>query len=198
MVNIWTSIIKRKWMLQFLVTILFVGIIVGVIFYTKQGDFNKNSITSSMNLFLENFSGNKINNLITHLLVTIIILVLGVLIIGTPLAIIYLFYEGLTIGFSLAVFYSTYKFSGIVFGLIFNRILKIIYINLLILFVIKIIDITRNIIGSLIYKKDSNIKKYLYQNLKTALILIIIILINDIALYYLGSKVMKIFLFLIR
>jgi|GEM_PF-1022779 len=192
-----TSILRRKNTIQFLLCLFLVGIIIGIIFYIKQSESNKDSIMNSMSFFQSNLETKNINQIINHLIIITIIVVLAFLIIGTPIVVMYLFYEGLTIGFSVAVFHSTYQFKGLVFGLAFNFVTKGIYIILLILFAIKIIDISRNIIGTTIYKNDSSIKTSILKNSKYSLLLLGFILLNDSLLFVFGNKLMAFFSFLI-
>jgi len=195
--KIWASIVKRKKIIQFLLCIVIIGLVVGIVFYYKQGDINKENIGSNMNFFITNLEIKRINGIFFHLIAVTMLFVLSFLIIGFPAAIIYLFYESLSIGFSLAVFNASFKFSGLLFGLIFNVICKSVFLILLLIFNVKIFDVSRNIIGSIFFKRDKTIKRLLLVNIKFLILIVGFVLLNDLILYLFGTSIIKFFIFLL-
>ena len=87
-------------------------------------------------------------------------------------------------------------FKGFIFGLIYNIITKLVYLFLLIMLITTLIKISINIINYLV-KKNRFYKDKIIVLFKKALMCIILIILNDIILYFIGNNLINIFNFLV-
>ncbi len=183
---IWTSCKKNKYKLLFLSSLFLIGVIAGIIYYTGQSGEVKEVLKSSMT-----FDGSRVNMLVGHLLVLPCLMVLLFILIGVPICLFYLFYEGLSLGFTLMVMISSYKFKGLLLMFKYLIFFKIGYIVLLILFSLKMIDCGRNLIGLLIYKNEQKIRKNFINNLKKLGLFFIFLLIYDGIIYLISPFLLR-------
>ncbi len=185
---------KKYNLITFMLTIIVIGLICGVIYYLKLPKVTKtliNNNLSSMNI-VHNY-----NNIIVHLIIISIICLFSFFIVGLPLAFFYLFYEGLSIGFNIVVFWQLKKIRGLFYAIIYNLVYKLIYLLLLFLFIFKMIDIIYNILRYLFYQKNDRIKIIIFNKVKVLLFIVILIIINDILIYFFGNYILNLFKFLL-
>ncbi len=173
--------VKNKKVLVASILIL-LGIIIGVIYYNLLTSEIKNNIIYTLN----NSNSFIYNSIIKDLLLTSLTLVTSFFLVGLFIGIIYLIYEGMSIGLLIAIFYNTYKFKGLLFILIYIIINKLLILFLLTLFIFKIINISRYVVGLFIYKKDNYLKEKIFINFKKSLFIIILILIVNVILYFIS------------
>ena len=83
-------------------------------------------------------------------------------------------------------------FKGFIFGLIYVLITKVIFLFFLLIFIISIIRI-----GLIVLKKEKLKKEKIYVLSKRVLLCFILILINDLILYFLGDNLINVFNFLV-
>ena len=169
---------KHQKYLFFVLFIIIIGFSCGLIYFLIQDNTIKNDIITSLN----NSFSLKYNAILKDLISLSIILVLSFFVIGLPLGLFYLFYEGLSVGFMLLSFLYAYSFKGFIFFLFYFLINKLLFFILLIFYLRKIINIGRLTIGLIIYRQDNVTKEKLIQNFIKALFITIFILIIDILL----------------
>lgn len=188
----WTSINKK---LYFLIsTFLVVGIVLGIVFVLMQDEATKEILFLNINESIQKFSAYKINLMGIHLMTLSSLLVLSIFIIGGPLIIFFLFYNGFTIGFIICNLTLIFGIKGLLYALIYIIITRGVYLVLINLLITKLFKIIKNVINKVIKKeKNNNLVFYIEQSL----IIIGIIFINDIILYFLGNKLMNLFHFLL-
>ena len=185
---------SHKNYLLFVVIVMGIGILAGILYYQFLDQNVKNNIVNT----LANYQTFKNNNIVKDIIITSILLVSSFFIIGLPISLFYLFYESVSFGFALNIFFVSYKIKGIIYFLIYFIINKLLILLLIILLIKKIINISRYIIGYIIYKKDSTIKNKIMENFKKSLYIIIIILVVDIILYFISPFILNRFTFLIK
>ena len=185
---------SHKNYLLFVVIVMGIGILAGILYYQFLDQNVKNNIVNT----LANYQTFKNNNIVKDIIITSILLVSSFFIIGLPISLFYLFYESVSFGFILNIFFVSYKIKGIIYFLIYFIINKLLILLLIILLIKKIINISRYIIGYIIYKKDSTIKNKIMENFKKSLYIIIIILVVDIILYFISPFILNRFTFLIK
>lgn len=187
-------IFKRyKKFFLFCLIILILGNISGIIYY----NFLDVSIKENISITLAQQSFFNYNFILKHLIIMSVILVLSFLLIGLPIGFCYLLYEGFSLGFLVSIFFASFKFSGILYFIIYLLLNKLVVLILYILFLKRIFDISRNIIGVIIYKRDSNILNKIYLNFKKCIYFILFVLVLNIALYFLNPVIFKFFSFLL-
>ncbi len=190
----WTSFNKKMYL--FISIILIIGIIAGIVFVTMLDESTKEILFLNINSYLQSIDSNKINIFLEHLVILSFLLVLSVLLLGGPLIIFFIFYNGFTIGFIISSITYIFGLKGLLFGFIYVLISKLLFIILLIIFSTNLFRIIKSVIDYIVYKKD--IKDNFIIYIKRSIIFISIIFINDIILYFGGSKLVNIFKFLIK
>ncbi len=180
------NIIKRNKVYIYLVIIIvLISLLVGIIYFNMLNNNIKLDIINTLNNSKLNY-----NNIIKDLIIMCIILVTSFFIIGIPLSILYLIYNGLSLGFILSSFYSTYKINGIFYFLYYSFINKLIPFILIIIFIKRCIQISRLLIGYIIYK-DNSVKRRIYYNFKNSLYIILFVLIINIIIYFISPVLLN-------
>lgn len=180
--------------LLFAVIVIGLGILIGILYYQFLDENNKNNIV----LTITNYNNFKFNNVLKDLIIMSLLLVSSFFIIGIPLSIFYLFYESFSLGFLLNTFFATFKIKGIIYFLLYFISNKLIVLLLMIFFIKKIINISRYIIGYLIYRRDSTIKDKIMINFKKCLYSILIIFIINIILFFISPYINSKLAFLLK
>lgn len=190
----WTSISKKMYV--FMLVILIIGIITGIVFVIMLDEATKEILFLNINEFLQNFSNININGGLTHLVILSSLLILSIFLVGGPLLIFYMFYNGFSIGFVVSSITYIFGIKGMLYGSIYILISRLVYIIVLIIFNVNLFKIIKCNIDSLVYKKSN--KESLSVFYKRSIVFIGIILINDVILYFGGGKLVNLFNFLIK
>ena len=190
----WTSISKKMYV--FMLVILIIGIITGIVFVIMLDEATKEILFLNINEFLQNFSNTNINSGLMHLVILSILLILSIFLVGGPLLIFYMFYNGFSIGFVVSSITYIFGIKGMLYGSIYILISRLVYIIVLIIFNVNLFKIIKCNIDSLVYKKSN--KESLSVFYKRSIVFIGIILINDVILYFGGGKLVNLFNFLIK
>jgi len=190
----WTSISKKMYV--FMLIILIIGIITGIVFVIMLDEATKEILFLNINEFLQNFSNTNINGGLMHLVILSSLLILSIFLVGGPLLIFYMFYNGFSIGFVVSSITYIFGIKGMLYGSIYILISRLVYIIVLIIFNVNLFKIIKCNIDSLVYKKSN--KESLSVFYKRSIVFIGIILINDVILYFGGGKLVNLFNFLIK
>lgn len=190
----WTSISKKMYV--FMLVILIIGIITGIVFVIMLDEATKEILFLNINEFLQNFSNTNINSGLMHLVIISSLLILSIFLVGGPLLIFYMFYNGFSIGFVVSSITYIFGIKGMLYGSIYILISRLVYIIVLIIFNVNLFKIIKCNIDSLVYKKSN--KESLSVFYKRSIVFIGIILINDVILYFGGGKLVNLFNFLIK
>lgn len=190
----WTSISKKMYV--FMLVILIIGIITGIVFVIMLDEATKEILFLNINEFLQNFSNTNINSGLMHLVILSSLLILSIFLVGGPLLIFYMFYNGFSIGFVVSSITYIFGIKGMLYGSIYILISRLVYIIVLIIFNVNLFKIIKCNIDSLVYKKSN--KESLSVFYKRSIVFIGIILINDVILYFGGGKLINLFNFLIK
>lgn len=190
----WTSISKKMYV--FMLVILIIGIITGIVFVIMLDEATKEILFLNINEFLQNFSNTNINSGLMHLVILSSLLILSIFLVGGPLLIFYMFYNGFSIGFVVSSITYIFGIKGMLYGSIYILISRLVYIIVLIIFNVNLFKIIKCNIDSLVYKKSN--KESLSVFYKRSIVFIGIILINDVILFFGGGKLVNLFNFLIK
>ena len=190
----WTSTNKK--LSLFLGIIFTIGIILGFIFLIYLDEANKEIIYLNINEWLQNLNTSHINNIVSHIAILSSLFILSLFMVGIPLSLFFVFYNGFSIGFLLMALIDIFGIKGLLYGLVYVIITKGIYLFLALLFVLALIKIAIMFLKALISKEKIN-KDSLSKLLKRIFICIAIILISDVILYFGGTKLINVFNFLI-
>lgn len=183
-------------MYVFMLIILIIGIITGIVFVIMLDEATKEILFLNINEFLQNFSNTNINSGLMHLVILSSLLILSIFLVGGPLLIFYMFYNGFSIGFVVSSITYIFGIKGMLYGSIYILISRLVYIIVLIIFNVNLFKIIKCNIDSLVYKKGN--KESLSVFYKRSIVFIGIILINDVILYFGGGKLINLFNFLIK
>lgn len=190
----WTSLSKKLYL--FMSIVLFIGIITGVVFVIMLDEATKEILFLNINNFLQSFDASNISILVQHLVILSTLLILSIFLIGGPLVIFFMFYNGFTIGFIISSITCIFGIKGMLFGVLYVIVSKLVFVVLFIIFSVNLFKIVKCVIDYLVYKKSN--KESLVMFMKRSIVFIGIIMISDIILYFGGVKLINIFNFLIK
>lgn len=189
----WTS--SNKYIIKFLISLFIIGILIGLYIYIKEPTIIKTGILNELESITTLLS-KKQNNIIYHIILLSILILLSIIILGIPLILFYFFYEGVSIGFLLGSLIHYKKISGLLFGIIFIIINKLlIYIALIYILVVSITYSKKIYIS--FKRKDYKIYEYSFTHLVKLFFIFIIIIISDIFIYFFANKILLHFSFLL-
>lgn len=190
----WTSLSKQLYL--FMGIVLVIGIITGVVFVLMLDEATKEILFLNINNFLQSFDASNISVLVQHLVILSTLLILSIFLIGGPLVIFFMFYNGFTIGFIISSITCIFGIKGMLFGVLYVIVSKLVFVVLFIIFSVNLFKIVKCVIDYLVYKKSN--KESLVMFMKRSIVFIGIIMISDIILYFGGVKLINIFNFLIK
>ena len=187
--NIRKIILPNKRINIFIISILFLGVILGSVYANIIGLNDRNLVIDKIKVFVDNINSNSLNTFLVfknsvgiNFSYMLFIWILGMSIIGIIFNIILLFLKGFIFGFSIASFIITYGIKGIVLSiiyLIFGQLLNIIFITILaiysILFSVKLI---KNIINK---DKDQKFSVFIKNYFIILVICILVALISSVS-----------------
>lgn len=197
MSNIRTSIRNNRKLILFLGVLFIIGIVFGIIYYLKQTNSIKDVLNNELSNLNEIIKNNQNINILNNLLPIFLIFISGFTIIGPILALFYLFYEGMSCGFLISILIGYKGVVGFLYSLIFYAITKFILIVILFYTIIITLKISGKLISCLIYKKDSLTYKFIKNTFLKIIIVIVSLIINNALIYYVGTKILNLFIFLI-
>lgn len=189
----WTSLNKKLYV--FMSIILVIGFIIGIVFVVLLDEATKEILFLNINEVLQNFSYVNTNGLIIHLVILSSLLILSMFLIGGPLVLFFMFYNGFSIGFIISGLTCIFGIKGILFGSIYVIIYKLLFLIMLVVFSVNLFKIIKCVIDRIVYKNNN--KESLVVFIKRSVIFIGIVLILDIILYFVGGKLVNLFNFLI-
>lgn len=170
--KLYSLILPSKGINIFVYSILILGILSGSIFLMISNESDKNSVISQIENFFVNVSNNNIdsglalkNSLIINYIFIIGIFILGFSMIGVVGGIFLLYLKGFLFGFSLSSIFLTYKYKGILAGILYAFPSQVLNILLIILITIYSIMFSKHLFKVITSKKNLNsrvmLKKYL-------------------------------------
>lgn len=190
----WTSLNKK--ILYLFISIFVIGVIIGLLFMFFLSEDNKEVVFLNVNDVIMNTGINRINNIVEHLIILSSISVLSILLIGVPIYLFFVFYNGFSVGFIMYTFWTIFGIKGLLFSFIYIIITKGIFLIILFILGISLIKMSKYILDYIINRQDINDNSYFH--FKKVLLCIIVVLINDIILYFAGTYLINIFQFLLN
>ncbi len=174
--------------------LLLIAILISVLLYFKIDNTNLLKELQNLDNLLLNTHFNLIiwHFLLIAILTFIILIGLGYIFI--PL---YFIFEFSCIFYQILIFLKLASFKGLLFSLIYNIILKSFYLILIIFFIKKLTNIIKLLIKSFLNKITID-KNILFTNLKALIILFFLIIINDLIIYFWGTKILLKFIFILK
>ena len=190
----WTS--SNKYIIKFLFLMFLLGVFVGFYIYLKQPSTIKTGIVNEIATLEKLLRGAPQNNFLYHLVIFSVVFVVSLSIVGMPIILFYLFYEGVSAGFLLAGLFHYKKIRGILYGAIFILVNKaVIYISLCYILVVSITFANR-VLHS-IRKRDNRWPSYIINHIIKLTFSIFVLVLGDVFIYFFGNKILSYFLFLL-
>ena len=135
----WTSINKKMYVVMSI--ILVIGIALGVIFLIMQDEAYKEILFLNINDYLQSY--HNINSILIHLVSLATVFLLSLFVVGLPLVIFFVFYNGFSIGFTICSLTNIFGLKGLLYGIIYVLISKGIFILLLLIFSVTLFKIIK-------------------------------------------------------
>lgn len=190
---------KKKYI--FLISIVVIGIVMGIIFANILNTSDKILVKDKITGFFMNIKNNaKIdyfanfkNSLFSNALYVLVIWILGLSIIGLGLNIFILFFKSFTVGFSIGSIINIYLYKGILGSILY--VFPHIIINLMLLIILAYYanNISIKIFKLLFLKQDIKFSEVIKKYNKVLLYSLIITLISTIIETFLHPLIIKIF-----
>lgn len=178
-------IARNKKYLLLVGIIIGLGVIIGFFYYQFLSSDTKLNIINT----IKDANGLQNNGIIKDLIIMSLLLVMSFLIIGMPFSIFYLFYEGISNGFIISIFLDAFNLPGLIFILLYILVNNILILFLMVIFVRKLINISRYMIGLIIYRKDNILKEKIIWNFQNSLYILVFVLIINIILYFISPLI---------
>lgn len=140
---------------------------------------------------------NHFNLIIYHFLIISSLTLLVLFGLGFIIIPLYLTMEFTCLFYQILIFIKLASFKGLLFSLIYNFILKGLYLLLIIIFLKKLLNIFHLFIKSIINKITID-KNILIANLKALILIIFLIILNDLIIYFWGSKILLKFIYILQ
>lgn len=187
-----THVAKTKFknnqkMILILLGITIIGIIAGSVFMTFITNEDKTLSAEYLKSFFDNIGNNKLdyiaslkNNFLSSFIYITIIFLLGISVIGVPIALIMYFAKSFTLGFTLSTIILNYGFKGILYTIIYifpSHIIKLILFTMLVMYAIKV---SSYLIYAIFNKLEINFKDIMNKYFKVFVICLIGITITSI------------------
>lgn len=186
------SLKNNKKYIKLLLALLCLGFFIGFILIKKV---NLESLLENITSLDNYINTNRINFLTDHILTILILCFSSLTVLGLILFPLNFIYEGICIFFNIYTLSRVFKLSGFVYGLIYNIIIKGIYLIMLVLIFKKIVIFIKNFFR----KREKEEQKILInKSLMQLGIYTTIIFLNDLILYLFGNKILSFFLILIK
>lgn len=189
-----------KKIMTFLNVIAIIGIIAGSLFMIILSKNDKDTVLSAIKGFFDklinnkfNFVGTLKNTLISNLLFSFIIWVIGISVVGLLIVIFIIFYKSFTLGFTIASIIYTYSVKGALLTLVY--IFPHMVINLLILLYLSSYSIKLSIIliKSILKKDNLNFKAFISNYSKVFLISIIFLIVTSLYESFIAPSILRYF-----
>ena len=189
-----------KKIMTFLNVIAIVGIIAGSIFMIILNKNDKETVLNSIKDFFDklinnkfNFAGTLKNTLISNLLFSFIIWVIGISVVGVLIVIFIIFYKSFTLGFTISSIIYAYSIKGTLLALIY--VFPHMVINLLVLLYLSSYSIKLSIIliKSILKKDNLNFKAFINNYSKVFLISIIFLIVTSLYESFIAPIILRYF-----
>lgn len=185
--------LKNNNLVKFVVALFFIGVIIGAIFYFAY----RPDLSGNIETFKDLISSTHQNTFLSSLVLISAIFVLSITVIGLPVAIFYIFYEGLSIGYTLASFVFLYHIKGAIFYLFFFFVSKLVYLLLILYFVVQSVKYVSKFLDYFFSKNKEELSKTVVMHFYRFATVFGLALINSILIYFLANKIISLFIALI-
>lgn len=186
--------IKNNFLVKFVVALFLIGILIGFAFYFVY----KPDLMSPIEDFKGLITSTRQNVFLLNIGIISLIFVLSISLIGLPILLFYIFYEGASIGFTCGLFLNIFHIKGLIFYIIFIIIAKLLFILIMIYFSILSIRYSLNFLDSIISKNRENLYKTIVYHFYRYLVVLFLVFINCLLVFLLSNKIISVFIGLIN
>lgn len=187
-----TKFKNNQKLILILLGITIIGVITGSVFMTFITDDDKTLSAEYLKSFFDNITNNKLdyittfkNNFLSSFIYITIIFLLGISVIGIPIALIMYFAKSFTLGFTLTTIILNYNLKGILYSIIYifpSYIIKLILFTILVMYAIKV---SSYLIYAIFNRLEINFKEIMNKYFKVFVVCFIGIVITAILDTYL-------------
>lgn len=194
----YTKNTKRR-LFKILLFITIISFILGILYVAIISKNDKELIKKSFDAYFIsieqgtfNQKSSLIGNLMSNVILTTIIWILGISIIGIPISALYLIYKSFVLGFSISSIIYTYKIKGVISAIFYAIPFAL---NLIVIFILTFyaVNFSKKLYLSLFKKKDIDLRRMTKVYSKVLLIFLIILTISSIFSSYIIPILLKTF-----
>lgn len=186
--------LKKHFMVKFVLALFVVGILFGIVVHFTY----KTDISEMIVAFKSAVTTSKQNTFLSSIVIVSAIFVLSISVIGIPVVVFYLFYEGLALGFTMSIFASTFKLRGLFFYILYFLFSKSAFLLIIGYFSILSMKYSIKFIESLTSKNKETLYKTIVFHTMRYLIVLSVTLLNSTFIYLFSNKIVSLFLNLIN
>lgn len=197
------NLYKQKKRYLFLISIVLIGIVLGMIYFMYLSKSNKALVFDHLNDFFLTIKQNEIdynsslfNGLCSNLCMCLLIWILGISIVGIPFILAFLFYKAFVIGLSICSIISCYGFKGIFGAILYVFPHKFLFLIVDVLLVFYAISFSIKLIKYLFFKVNINFKDVFRKYVKILIITMIANFVFSIYECYIVTFILRLFIFL--
>ena len=195
---------KKKYI--FLISIVVMGIIIGIVFSNILSDTDQVLVEEKLTNYFINIKNNKDINYLSNFLNSflnnntslILIWILGLSIIGLVLNNFILFFKSFTLGFGIGSIINIYLYKGIIGSLLYIFPHMLINIFVLIVLVYYANNFSIKLFRQLFLKKEIKFQEIMKKYLKILLYAFIVLLVSSLLETFLSPIIIKLFTFMIN
>ena len=161
---------------------------------------DKELLNNIYNYFLEHinsYNSNIFDNILYPIITYLITFITSLTIIGGFIPFLTVFLENMSIGFILGILIRKSALKGLLFGIIYFAITKLIYIIVLLYLTLNIYKFIKTLISSLKNKNNESIYNLYSKILIKLLFCIITITVINLLNIFIAPKIFKLFIFLL-
>ena len=184
---------KNNNLVRFAVALFLFGLAVGAVVYFSF----KPNLSNYIEQFKDTIVSNNNNTFLLNILIICGIFLSSITIIGVPLIVFYIFYEGLSIGYTMSLFISLFGYKGALFYILFLIVVKLIFLALSLFFSLVSIKYSYSFIKSAIAKNREKLFKSIIEHFLRFGIILSMTIVNSLLIYFLSHRIISIFIGLI-
>lgn len=181
---------KNNFIVKFTAVLFLIGVVIGFLFYF----FYKPDLSAYLESFRNLVETARQNTFLANITSVSLIFVLSISIIGIPVLLFYLFYEGVSIGFTLGLFFGVYKIKGLIFYILYFLVSKALFVVIMLYFSIVSIRYTVRFVDAILSKSRENLYSTIVYQFYRYLIVLVAILLESTIVFFVANKLVGLFL----
>ena len=168
--------------------LLFLGITLGFLFYIK---IDSTSIIEQIKNIDSYLKETPINFILVHILTLFFLMSVSFSFVGIFLFALYFIWEFACITYACFIFANVFGLMGFLYGIIYNIVIKLLFLILLVIIFKKIYFFLKN-------KNNKDLSLILKKKKLEIIFCLITIFVYDIILYFIGNEILLKFIFIVQ